>query len=103
MLKKILAYIKQNIIIGLVGIYFIFSVILRASTGINITIPCLWKTISGHNCPGCGLTTAFEYLVKLEFKAAIDSNWLILILLPFGLVYIIKDFVRFMNRPSNSL
>ncbi|MEC4113182.1 DUF2752 domain-containing protein [Myroides pelagicus] len=98
MVKTLINYTKHNFIIALIGFYFIFSVIVRAMTGINICMPCLWKTLFRVECPGCGLTTAFEHLIQLELHKAISSNWLILIIVPFGLLYIIKDFIAFKKK-----
>jgi hypothetical protein len=77
-----------------VGIYIVFSAILNILTGIDICVPCLFKSLFGFNCPGCGLTTAFISLVELDFKKAFDVNWLIFIVVPFGLFYLSQDYVK---------
>lgn len=98
MLKLIILYIKGYRIISFVIVYIFLSILLRASTGIDLCIPCLWKTLFGLECPGCGLTTAFEKLIQLDIKGAIKNNWLIIIIVPFGLGYIIKDFISFIKN-----
>lgn len=95
MSNPVIKYIAINKIIVIVGAYFIFSAILKATTGIDVCIPCLWKTIFGFHCPGCGLTTAFISLMKLDFSKAFESNWIIFILVPLGVYYFIKDYVIF--------
>ncbi len=91
-------YIKSNYIMFSVGIYFLFSTLLNVLTGINICIPCIWKTVFNISCPGCGLTTAFMDLLKLDIRHAFKMNWLIFVILPFGLYYLIKDFKRFKKK-----
>lgn len=98
MLKILYFYAKQNLIIGLIGIYFIVSIILRSLTGIDICIPCVWRTLFDIECFGCGLTTAFQNLIQLNLSAALKSNWLIIVIVPLGLTYIIQDFVKFKNN-----
>ena len=92
MLQISFNYILQNRIMALVGLYFLASSILKSATSIDICIPCLWDSLFGIHCPACGLTTAFVHLLTLDIKGAYDSNWLIFIILPVGLYFIIKDF-----------
>ena len=98
MSNPVIKYIAINKIIVIVGAYFIFSAILKATTGIDVCIPCLWKTIFGFHCPGCGLTTAFISIMELDFRKAFESNWIIFILVPLGVYYFIKDYVIFKRK-----
>lgn len=98
MSNPIIKYITINKITVLLGSYFIFSAILKATTCIDVCIPCLWKTIFGFHCPGCGLTTAFIGLMELDFRKAFESNSIIFILVPLGVYYFAKDYVRFIRK-----
>lgn len=98
MCKTVRKYIATNKIILIVGAYFIFSAILKATTGIDVCIPCLWKTLFGFHCPGCGLTTAFIGLLEFDFGKAFESNWLIFLIVPLLIYYITQDFVKFRNK-----
>jgi len=98
MSNPVIKYIAINKIIVIVGAYFVFSAILKATTGIDVCIPCLWKTIFGFHCPGCGLTTAFIGLIELDFRKAFESNWIIFILVPFGVYYFTKDYDSFKRK-----
>lgn len=46
-------------------------------------IPCLFHLLTGKFCPGCGITRMFVALAELDFWKALQSNALILLLLPF--------------------
>ena len=98
MSNTIIKYIAKNKILAIVGFYFLFSAILKAVADIDICIPCIWKSIFGVHCPGCGLTTAFISLIKLNFKNAFVTNWLIFIIVPFGIYYMIQDYVKFQEK-----
>jgi hypothetical protein len=89
------AYIKSNKVICAVGIYFFCAVLLRILFNVDYTIPCLWKTFLGFECPGCGMTAAFSELVKLNFDAAFKANALLFIVLPASLIYVLTDFQKF--------
>ena len=54
----------------------------------EIGIPCIFKTVTGYSCPGCGITRMLEAVLRLDFKAAYEYNGAVLILLPIlGVVY----------------
>ena len=95
MSNPVIKYIVRNKIIVIVGAYFFLSAILKATTEIDVCIPCLWKAIFGFHCPGCGLSTALISLMKLDFRGAFESNWMIFILMPLGVYYFTNDFIRF--------
>lgn len=101
MFNPVKQYIVSNKIIVIVGAYFFLTSILKASTGIDFCIPCIWKMIFGFHCPGCGLTTAFISLIKLDFTGAYESNWMIFILMPLGVYYFSNDIIKF-NRKYNA-
>jgi len=98
MSNPVTKYIAINKIVVIVGTYFIFSTILKATSGTDVCIPCLWKTIFGFHCPGCGLTTALISLIKLDFRGAFESNWIIFIVMPLGVYYFTNDFIRFKRK-----
>jgi uncharacterized membrane protein len=98
MFSRAKSYIASNVIMFSLGVYFVFSAALNALTGIDICIPCIWKTIFGFHCPGCGLTTAFINLLELNVKKAFESNRLIFIILPFGLYYLIQDYKKYKRK-----
>ena len=98
MSNLVIKYIVSNKIIVIVGAYFFLSAILKATTEIDVCIPCLWKAIFGFHCPGCGLTTAFISLMELDFRKAFESNRLIFIIVPFGLYYLTQDYVKHIRK-----
>lgn len=98
MSNTITKYIAENKVLVAVGFYFMFSAILKIVSGIDICIPCIWKSIYGINCPGCGLTTAFISLIELNFNHAFEANWLIFIIIPYGIYYLKQDYISFQRN-----
>lgn len=88
-------YIAKNKIVALFVFYFLFSLVLKVVADIDICIPCLWKSIFGFECPGCGLTIAFICLIELEIKKAFETNCLIFFLFPIGIYFIRQDYLEF--------
>jgi hypothetical protein len=95
-------YVVDNKIIVIVSAYLILSSILKATTGLDICIPCLWETIFGIHCPSCGLTSAFISLISLDYRKAMESNWIIFFVIPFGIYYLIQDYIRFKKNTTHN-
>ena len=95
-------YITANKLMSVIVIYFIVAVLLKIVLSIDILIPCLWKTLFHFECPGCGLTTAFIKILTLDISGAYDSNPLIFIVLPVGIIYIYKDVKKFKTKMCNN-
>jgi hypothetical protein len=98
MFESLYKYIFDNKIISIVGVYFLFSSVLKLVTDIDICIPCVWKTMFDIQCLGCGLTTAFISLLEFDLMKAYESNWLIYVILPFGLITLHQDYVKHRNK-----
>lgn len=56
-------------------------------------LPCLWKTVSGVNCPGCGLSRAAALLIRGFPAEAVAMNLLIAPLV----IVILFSFARQIN------
>ncbi len=95
---KIRAYLRRNNFIPIVSSYLFLSALLKSKIGIDICIPCIWQSIFGIHCPGCGLTTAFISIIEFDFKNAFKTNWLIFIIIPLVMFYLIYDYVKFRNE-----
>lgn len=100
MISLVLKYLKCHWIYSLVLGYLGIAIGLYLFTDIHILIPCLWKSISGSDCPGCGLTRAFIALLRMEWQEAWLENPLIYMLVPLLTVLILRDFIRFREVQS---
>ncbi|MDR0263254.1 MAG: DUF2752 domain-containing protein [Sphingobacterium sp.] len=100
MIYILLKYLKYHWIYSLVLGYFGIAISLYLFMDIHILVPCLWKAVSGYDCPGCGLTTALIALLRLEWREAWLENPLIYMLVPLLTVLILRDFVAFWRKKS---
>ena len=82
---------RQNIILRLIVLYFIFSVLLNIIFGLDYLIPCLWKTFLGIECSGCGVTSSIIEILKGNFQFAWEINKLTFLVFPLLLFYSIKE------------
>tara|TARA_B110000858_G_C17758835_1_gene453457 strand:- start:155 stop:448 length:294 start_codon:yes stop_codon:yes gene_type:complete len=82
---------RQNIILGLIVLYFIFSVLLNILFGVDYLIPCLWKIFFGIECSGCGVTSSIIEILKGNFQFAWEINKLTFLVFPLLLFYSIKE------------
>ncbi len=52
---------------------------------VGLGIPCIFHTLTGLDCPSCGVTRMCMALLRLDFKAAFHCNAAIFCLLPLGI------------------
>ena len=88
---KFFSFPRENIIVVLVVLYFIFSVLLKLLSGIDYLIPCLWKTFFGFECSGCGVTSSIIEIIKGNFLIAWEINKITFLVFPLLLFYSIKE------------
>ena len=92
-----------NIIILLVIITFFVIIFV-----LKIEVPCIFKSILGISCPGCGMTRAVNEILNLNFIQAFKYNILSIPLAIIGTISIIiivydiifnqKIFISSVNR-----
>ena len=63
-------------------------------------LPCVFYSLTGWLCPGCGVSRMCISLLRGDFAAAWDYNAAILCLLPFGLAVAIDIAVRYVRDGS---
>ncbi len=88
-------YIIHNIYYSVVITYLILSIILKMQGICDITIPCVFNSLFGVSCPGCGLTRSCGSILQLNFIDAYRNNALIYIILPTILYFIVVDYNNF--------
>ncbi|MBR5316187.1 MAG: DUF2752 domain-containing protein [Firmicutes bacterium] len=52
----------------------------------ELKIPCLFRTVTGLMCPGCGITTMIMYMGQLRWLEAYEANPFLFITMPFLLL-----------------
>lgn len=94
----LIAYLRKRIVWAGILLYAGIGIVLDAFTAYDILPPCLWHRLFGSACPGCGLTTAFTHLVRLEFRAAIDAHPLSPLIALLLVACIVIDYRKFVQR-----
>lgn len=94
-LRLLIKYSAHHILFSMLGGYFILSLFLKIFFQTDITVPCLFTTLSGYNCWGCGITRAFIHLLEFELADAWRANPIAFIVFPAGVFYIVNDFLEF--------
>lgn len=88
-LHSFIRFIKPILLLLLLGLAYFF-VYQRLGVG----IPCLFYTITGYRCPGCGMTHALSALLMGDPVSAWSYNPLSITLLPVMCIYLLYRYAR---------
>lgn len=79
---------KKKLIIGIILISLGIFYLKVISPVFQIHIPCVFKEITGLDCPGCGMTRAALAMLDGDFYQAFRFNMLVFVLAPIYLLYL---------------
>ncbi len=61
---------------------------------------CPFYKFTGFFCPGCGSQRALHFILTGNIKAALASNILLVIFLPFLIIYYVVEAINFFRQKS---
>lgn len=99
-LKLSILYLKKNWLTALFWGYIFGSILLKAVSEYDLTIPCPINRFGGIRCYGCGLTTATIFIIKLDFISAWKANPLAFVIDPLLIFFIVRHWWRFIKEET---
>ena len=84
--------IKTGGLLG-AGLFYAFICILAG----HPLVPCLFHTVTGLYCPGCGVSRMCLSILSLDFASAFKANAAVFLLRPPGLVMALRMAVRYVR------
>lgn len=86
-----------GVLLALGAAYAVFTTI----TGIGI--PCVFHSVTGLKCPGCGVSRMIISLVHLDFAAAFHYNAALFVLIPVFLILAFSLICRYIRLGTQKL
>lgn len=81
----------------LLGLGLVYALWVRLT---GLAIPCVFHTVTGLLCPGCGVTRMCLALLRLDLAEAWEANTVLLLMLPVLTVLGIRMAVRYIRVGS---
>lgn len=98
MKKRLMRLLILILLVGLSGVsYGLFVKI----TG--IAVPCVFRLVTGLQCPGCGVTHMCMALLQLDIQEAYNSHPMLFIQLPILAVIAVKNAIVYIRQGSYRL
>jgi hypothetical protein len=98
MKERSIKVLRRYSVILAIGIAYLIWVLIT-----DIRIPCPVFSLTGLECPGCGITRMIAALSRLDFGAAYGYNPFILVTSPLILFCIIYPEVKYIKRGERTL
>lgn len=92
MKQRALKVIRYGAVLIIAGCAYAF---FGYKTG--MTIPCVFRLITGLKCPGCGVTHMLIQLMRLDFKDAWNCNQAVMLMLPVFLYLLCTGLYRYIK------
>lgn len=86
---------KLAMILGAAILAGITASFVMIKTGYHL--PCLFRSITGYLCPGCGATRMFLSLFQMDIKSAFHSNMLLFLSMPFILFILAEMMISYIK------
>lgn len=58
---------------------------------------CIFKSITGLSCPGCGSQRAIHHLLNFDIKSACSENILLVLAIPYMVIGTLYNFIKVSN------
>jgi hypothetical protein len=68
----------------------------------NIGIPCLFRLVTGLQCPGCGISRMLIALVRLDLVSAFRCNPAVFLTGPLVLFFLVRSDVDYIRTGKSS-
>ncbi len=96
-MTKFLVFMQKKWVRIAVGILIPVAGILGATFLFHMQghIPCIFQKLTGLHCPGCGAARASRALLHFDVLLALDRNVLFVLFAPFGVYFILKQYIRY--------
>jgi hypothetical protein len=93
--NRVRKIIYRDGIILLAGI--LYAVFVRLT---GLAVPCIFRTLTGWQCPGCGITRACLSLLKGEIRTSFSYNPFLYIAGPCIIYLIVRGDLNYIKRDT---
>ena len=87
---------RYGILLAVGLVYYIFVALT------NVGIPCVFRLITGLQCPGCGVSRMLMALSRFDFISAFHYNPAVLLTAPAILFCILRSDIDYIRTGKNS-
>lgn len=89
-IDKIMPYALPFIILAMVGFYYLVNPIMQ-----HYPIQCIWKVLTGTQCPACGFQRALHALLHGRYGEALSYNYFFIISIPLAFIAILSEWYNY--------
>jgi len=92
-IDKIMPYALPIIIVIMGVFYYLVNPVMQ-----HYPLQCIWKVLTGTQCPACGFQRAVYALVHGNYWEALSYNYFFVISIPFALSAVLAEWYNYHHK-----
>ena len=92
-IDNIMPYILPRLLLAMLLFFYFVNPEMQ-----HYPIKCIWKMLTGTQCPACGFQRMMYALVHGQYQEALSSNYCFIIYIPFALMIILTEWYNYHHK-----
>ncbi|MBQ9649599.1 MAG: DUF2752 domain-containing protein [Prevotella sp.] len=92
-IDRIIPYALPIVFLATGGFYYLVNPVIK-----HFPLQCVWRLLTGTQCPACGFQRAIHALVHGQFTEALSYNYFFVISIPFALIAILAEWYNYRHK-----
>lgn len=87
---KIMSIVFPLVVLSIITIYYFVNPVMK-----SFPISCIWKDLTGTQCPACGAQRALHAVTHGNFAEALSYNYFFILSIPYAFLAILVSWYNY--------
>lgn len=92
-IDRIMPYLLPVLLLAMGIFYYFVNPLIK-----DFPFKCVWKVLTGTQCPACGFQRAFHSLMNGHYTEALSYNYFFIISIPFAIIAVLAEWYNYHHK-----